>query len=91
MVEVGRVLDDDEVEPAAAAGAARGDTDLVTDLAELLADLVELFCGEGTAADAGGVGLDDTDDVVDLAGVEAELEAVLVLCRTGYGWFCLHQ
>lgn len=77
VVQVVRVLDDDQVEPAAAAGAASGDTDFVANLLELLARLVQQFRGESAAADTGGVGLDDTDDVVDFSRVEAEL----VMCQ----------
>ena len=44
-----RMLNDDEVEPAAPALAAGGDTDFVADGLELFADGVELFGGERAA------------------------------------------
>lgn len=45
-----RVLEDDKVEPSAAAFAAGCDADFVTDLLELLAECVQLLCWEGSAA-----------------------------------------
>jgi hypothetical protein len=67
-----RVLDEDQVEPSAAALAAGGHTELATDLLQFLAELVQLLGRERTRADAGGVGLDDTDGLPDLAGVEVQ-------------------
>lgn len=65
-----RVLDDDEIEPAAAALAARRDADLVPDLLELLALGVELFGWEGPAADAGRVRFYNADDFAEGAPAE---------------------
>lgn len=44
-----RVLDDDQIQPAAAPCAAGRDADLVAYFLQLLAELVELLCGEGAA------------------------------------------
>jgi hypothetical protein len=67
-----RVLHDDKIEPSATAFATCCNTDLVSDLLELLADLVELFGGEGTATNTGGVSLDHADDVLDGSPAEGE-------------------
>lgn len=66
------VLDENQVEPSAAALAAGGHAELTADLLQLLAHLVQLLGRERTGADAGGVGLDDTNGLPDLAGVEVK-------------------
>jgi hypothetical protein len=50
VVDGVRVLYHDEIEPAAAAFAARGYADFVADLLQLLAYFVQLLCWEGTTA-----------------------------------------
>lgn len=72
VVDGDRVLEDDEVEPAAAALAAGADTPLAANLLQLGAGLAEVLGLEDALADARGVGLDDADDAVDLGGVEGQ-------------------
>lgn len=74
-VDHGRVLDDHHVQPTAAALAAGGDTKLEANALEVLANVVELLGGEGTATDTGGIGLDDTNDLLDSGGRDTETGA----------------
>jgi len=60
-----RVLENDKVEPSAAALATGCDADFVTDLLELLAELVQLFGGEGTTMSR-QISLAGADNVVNL-------------------------
>jgi hypothetical protein len=82
VVHGGGVLQNDKVEPTAAALAASGDTPFATDGLEVLSDFlcgvsvlglgssavthIQLLSGEGSRADSGGVRLHDTDDVLEL-------------------------
>jgi hypothetical protein len=70
VVDGGRVLEENKIEPSAATAATSGDTDLAADSLELLADLVDLLSGEGTTTNSGLVCLDDTDDLLQLEGRE---------------------
>ena len=53
------------VQPAAAAGAARGSAEFVTLGAQVAARIVKLLGGEGAGAHAGGVGFDDAHHAVE--------------------------
>jgi len=66
------VLDEDQVEPSAAALATSGHTELAADLLKSLAHLVKLLSRERSRADTGGVSLHDTDGLLDLARVEVK-------------------
>ena len=64
-----------QVNPAGAAGAAGGGTELAAGLADLLANFVVELGGERAAADAGAIGFGDAVDFVDVAGRDAEAGA----------------
>ena len=69
------VLEGHEVNPTAAAVAARDGTKFVANAANLLARLVEEFHGEGARANARAVCLEDAEDVADGVGRHAETRA----------------
>src|SRR5690606_17160276 len=60
-----RALERDDIDPAAAAGAAGGGAVFLAAVADALADLVVQLGRERASADAGGVGLGDAEHVVD--------------------------
>lgn len=66
VVDGARVLDEDEIHPAATASTTGGDTEFAADGLHLLANLVDLFGWERTTANSGLVSLDDTNDLLEL-------------------------
>ena len=71
------MLQGDHVEPAAAAGPARGGAVLAPEGPQALAGLVRKLGGEGAAAHPGGVGLADPQHGADPGGADARAHAGL--------------
>ena len=69
------ILEAHDVHPTTTAVAASYGTVLMTDVANLLACLVEQFNGEGTRTHAGAVGLEDTENLADAVGSNAKTGA----------------
>lgn len=66
VVDGGRVLEKDQVEPTTSPFPASGDANFSANGLELLSDLVDLLGWEWTATDSGLVGLDHTNDLLQL-------------------------
>lgn len=74
-VDPGGVLEDNEIEPSTSSSSTSGDTELGTNLLEVLSDVVELLGRERSGSDSGGVSLDNTVDVSDGGGGHTEAGA----------------
>lgn len=85
VVDGVRVLDNDQIEPTASSSAAGGDTKLATNRLHLLADLVDLLGGEGTAANSALVGLDHTNNLLELEGGNGKTGEDTTDTRVGRG------
>lgn len=75
VVDHVRVAQERDIQPTAATRTTSSRAELMTDLAELLANRVIKLSWEGAFTDSSGVRLDDTDDCLDVLRRDAETSA----------------